>query len=103
MSTTAIPAREDVWIDPVSGRRLAYRLWWPERVRALMVLLHGFGEHSGRYAPFAQQLVKQGIVVAAPDLWGHGRSDGARGDFQQRRLRHDPMESSRVVRRPSNR
>ena len=82
MSATAIPAREDVWIDPVSGRRLAYRLWWPERVRALMVLLHGFGEHSGRYAPFTQQLARQGIAVAAPDLWGHGRSDGARGDFQ---------------------
>jgi alpha-beta hydrolase superfamily lysophospholipase len=72
---------EGEWVEPASGRRFAYRCWGPERPRALLVLLHGFGEHGGRYAAFAETLADQGIEVAAPDLWAHGRSGGARGDL----------------------
>ncbi len=73
---------EDAWIDPSSGRRLAYRLWRPPSSSALLIVIHGFGEHGGRYHSFAQSLAERGICVAAPDLWGHGRSDGQRGDLE---------------------
>lgn len=48
--------------------------------RGLILLVHGFGEHSGRYAhslvPFLQE---QGFAVVLYDHIGHGRSDGKRG------------------------
>jgi alpha-beta hydrolase superfamily lysophospholipase len=45
----------------------------------LVVLVHGFGEHSGRYGHVAQSLVARGFAVAGWDLRGHGRSTGVRG------------------------
>ena len=46
--------------------------------RARVVLVHGFGEHSGRYDHVAQALVEAGHLVCALDLRGHGRSGGPR-------------------------
>lgn len=47
--------------------------------RALICLVHGFGEHSGRYAHVAQMMTDVGFVVCAMDQRGHGRSQGKRG------------------------
>jgi len=57
---------------------------WPAAppVTASLLLIHGLGEHAGRYGHFAQRLNAAGIVVLAPDLPGHGRSSGARGDAE---------------------
>jgi len=44
-----------------------------------MVLVHGLGEHGGRYDMFAQTLSGRGFAVFAYDQRGHGRSQGARG------------------------
>jgi alpha-beta hydrolase superfamily lysophospholipase len=79
--TPAPEVLEGAWHHPRSGDRLAYRLWRPAAPKTLMVLLHGYGEHSGRYHTLAQALTEQGICVAAPDWLGHGRSSGARGDI----------------------
>jgi len=46
----------------------------------VIALLHGLGEHAGRYGPWAGRFVAEGHAVHAIDLRGHGRSDGARGD-----------------------
>ena len=70
---------EGDWVEPASRRRLAYRLWRPAIPRALLVIVHGFAEHGGRYAALAETLASQAICVGIPDLWAHGRSDGARG------------------------
>jgi len=51
-------------------------------VRAVLVVVHGYGEHGGRYEEMADALRGQGIGVAVPDLHGHGRSDGRRGDVR---------------------
>nr|WP_269106725.1 alpha/beta hydrolase [Massilia sp. TS11] len=45
-----------------------------------VVLMHGLGEHSGRYTPIARFFNEQGLSVRSYDLRGHGRSGGARGD-----------------------
>lgn len=52
----------------------------PPQTAANMLLIHGLGEHGGRYAKFAARLNAHGISVIAPDLPGHGRSPGTRGD-----------------------
>ncbi|MBI4341394.1 MAG: alpha/beta fold hydrolase [Candidatus Omnitrophica bacterium] len=72
---------EGVWDAPSIGQRISYRLWKPPQARSTLVIIHGFGEHGGRYADVADALAAEGLCVAAPDLCGHGRSSGARGDI----------------------
>jgi len=60
------------------SKRLGH-LWEAPNSRAVMSLVHGFGEHSARYAGMAEYLNGRGISVVALDLKGHGRSDGKRG------------------------
>ena len=53
---------------------------WPApQPRARLLLVHGLGEHSGRYDALARELNAQGISVRAFDHRGHGRSQGKRG------------------------
>ena len=44
----------------------------------MVAIIHGVGEHSGRYDYVAQHLVAHGFAVAALDLRGHGESEGRR-------------------------
>jgi len=44
-----------------------------------VTLVHGAGDHGGRYLAAAQVLAEGGWAVALPDLRGHGKSEGARG------------------------
>ena len=48
--------------------------------RGGIVIMHGLGEHCGRYRHLAQFLNECGYTVRAYDHRGHGRSGGARGD-----------------------
>lgn len=61
------------------GLRLFERRWQPnDEPRAEVLLVHGFIEHGGRYAPTAETLVGRGYAVSVTDLRGHGKSDGPR-------------------------
>ena len=54
--------------------------WSPgSEPKALICLLHGFGEHSGRYPLFAEYVTHAGYSLFNFDLRGHGRSGGKRG------------------------
>jgi alpha-beta hydrolase superfamily lysophospholipase len=44
-----------------------------------MVIVHGLGEHGGRYRVVATELAKSGWATLVPDLYGHGESPGRRG------------------------
>ncbi len=60
--------------------RIYYQWWQPQQgAKALMLVAHGGGEHSGRYHEFAAYFVAQGYAVAALDHYGHGRSFGRPG------------------------
>ena len=63
------------------GTRLTtYRWAAPHQVvRGRVHVIHGLGEHAGRYEALAQRLRAQGFEVSAHDHRGHGRSDGPRG------------------------
>jgi acylglycerol lipase len=61
------------------GVRLFYQRWLPEETRAVLVIAHGLGEHSGRYTNVIDALAGRGIAVAALDHRGHGKSGGLRG------------------------
>jgi alpha-beta hydrolase superfamily lysophospholipase len=60
--------------------------WVPDSTppRAVVVIVHGIGEHSGRYQNLVAPLVAAGLAVAAHDLRGHGQSGGIRGHLIHR-------------------
>jgi lysophospholipase len=47
--------------------------------RAHVALVHGYGDHSGRYRPAIDALVADGYAVHSFDYRGHGRAGGRRG------------------------
>lgn len=66
-------------ITAADGTELAVRIRTPrEAPRAGLLILHGVGEHGGRFDGLASGLAAAGIVVLVPDLRGHGRSGGPR-------------------------
>jgi alpha-beta hydrolase superfamily lysophospholipase len=69
----------DLWTAP-DGARLALRRRQADGTRrAACIFLHGFGDHSGRYAREADWLATRGITTFALDQRGSGRTPGARG------------------------
>lgn len=61
------------------GAQLFAQWWLPDdEPRAIVAIVHGYAEHSGRYAQTAADLVARGYGVEAIDLRGHGRSSGER-------------------------
>ncbi len=64
---------------------LKTKLWYaadpnkPDFALGNVLLVHGFGEHSGRYGPVVAALTSRGFNVLAFDLRGHGQSEGQRG------------------------
>ncbi|CAN5277284.1 monoacylglycerol lipase [soil metagenome] len=63
------------------GVTIFTQTWTPQDPTALVVLAHGFAEHSGRYDHVAEALNGAGYAVAALDHRGHGRSGGPRARF----------------------
>jgi len=61
-----------------SGELLFRRGWIPEQVRATVLVVHGYAEHSGRYEHVGQWLAARGLATHAYDHRGHGRSAGRR-------------------------
>ena len=63
----------------VGGIQLFYQSWGPPiKPRAILLLVHGLAEHSGRYLNLVNELVPAGFLVCALDHRGHGLSDGRR-------------------------
>lgn len=62
------------------GLTLYCQAWRPDGdAKAALAILHGFGEHGGRYTNIVNALVPRGYAVHVFDLRGHGRSPGLRG------------------------
>ncbi|TDQ19712.1 alpha-beta hydrolase superfamily lysophospholipase [Algoriphagus boseongensis] len=56
------------------GKKLYLQAWMPENPKASLLLVHGLGEHSGRYAHLVEKLVDAGVAVFTFDGRGHGKS-----------------------------
>jgi alpha-beta hydrolase superfamily lysophospholipase len=67
--------------------RLHVKEWLPDglasraQCRAGVMIIHGLGEHSGRYAALAEWFTQRGFAVLAYDQRGHGKSGGVQGDM----------------------
>ncbi|MBF6330287.1 alpha/beta hydrolase [Nocardia transvalensis] len=64
------------------GGPIFWRAWLPEgQPRAVVGLIHGVAEHSGRYEHVGRRLADSGFAVYAPDHIGHGRSAGTKANI----------------------
>jgi alpha-beta hydrolase superfamily lysophospholipase len=62
------------------GIGLFTRCWQPEgSPRGIVTLVHGIGEHCGRYQHVAEAFNSRGYIFNSFDLRGHGKSEGKRG------------------------
>jgi alpha-beta hydrolase superfamily lysophospholipase len=69
------------------------REWVPQREpKAYIVLVHGMGEHSGRYEEFGSQLADAGFQTRSFDMIGAGGSGGARWDIDEWSRFHDQIQ-----------
>jgi alpha-beta hydrolase superfamily lysophospholipase len=76
----------DSQLSTPDGQTLHVRHWYattPGRARGTVLILHGLGEHSGRYEPVARRLNGWGWHAIAYDARGHGLSTGERGEVLQ--------------------
>ncbi|XP_072025670.1 monoglyceride lipase-like isoform X1 [Amphiura filiformis] len=83
LSPLGKPYSELKHIVNADGQNLYCKYWEPEEEPiALVVLVHGMGEHCERYDRIAGALTKHNMLVFAHDHVGHGQSEGIRLDVK---------------------
>jgi alpha-beta hydrolase superfamily lysophospholipase len=71
---------KEMKLKSVNGEDLVGKLWGePSDARAIVVLLHGLGEHVGRYEHVAKLFNDRKIALLGFDQQGHGKTAGKRG------------------------
>lgn len=79
-------------IQAGDGVAIARRCWVPDRAWATVLLVHGLGEHSGRYDHVCDLFTREGLEVVAPDQRGFGRSGGPRAWVDRWETLYDDLE-----------
>jgi len=75
------------------GTNLYYQGWLPEgRSVAVLLIVHGLAEHSGRYGNVVNYFVPRGYAVYGIDHLGHGHSDGPRAYVERFQDFLDPLK-----------
>nr|BBH92924.1 hydrolase [Thermogemmatispora argillosa] len=76
------------------GMTLAVHSWKTEQPSCLLLCIQGLGGHGGYYDVLAEAPELASVQVIAPDLRGHGRSQGRRGDIASFRLYLEDVDST---------
>lgn len=97
-------ALESGYVVQNAGHKLYWQYHQAKQARAQLLLVHGIGEHSGRYQDIIARFLSMGLNVFAYDQYGHGKSDGERGNLDSdSRLVEDLRDISSMLRqRASN-
>jgi len=70
---------QDGYFKGVRDTNIYYQYWLPEgEPKAILIVVHGLAEHSGRYMNVVNHMVPSGYAVYGIDHIGHGKSDGKR-------------------------
>lgn len=68
-----------LWVTPRHHKLFAWHVSPVTPPKGLILLVHGHGEYSKRYLPWAEKFVNEGYAFLSWDHYGHGHSDGQRG------------------------
>lgn len=80
------------------GIKFYMRGWEPkEKPKGVVAMVHGLGEHVGRYIHVAKAFTDAGYALAGFDLRGHGKSGGARGHSPSYQALMDDIEEFLVL------
>ncbi|MBL8021226.1 MAG: lysophospholipase [Leptospirales bacterium] len=79
-----------------------YQKWIPAQVRRVLVIQHGFGEHSGRYGNILKFFEGTGTAFYALDARGHGKTGGKRGHVDQFQMYVDDLADLVAIARKEN-
>ena len=75
-----------------SGRKVFAQIWRPEGTcEHAAIMVHGLGEHLGRYADWAGRFNAVGAAFYALDAHGHGRTTGKRGHTENFEFIYDDI------------
>lgn len=75
-----------------------WRAWTPDsEPKAVVLLVHGAAEHTGRYDEFARKLVNAGYAVYGLDHHGHGKSAGTPGNIGRMSALTDDLHALRAI------
>jgi len=65
------------------GISIFVHAWIPDNPQRILICVQGLGGHGGYYKELACLMALKGTIVVAPDLRGHGHSEGVRGDIDR--------------------
>ncbi|NVM01781.1 MAG: lysophospholipase [Candidatus Helarchaeota archaeon] len=66
---------EEDYYEGINGLKIYYQVWRPDETpKAVVQIVHGLAEHSGRYLNVVNELVPKGYIIYASDLRGHGKT-----------------------------
>lgn len=71
-----------------------FQHWLVEGAQSALLIVHGFGEHGGRYSALAEALNQKGINVYTYDQVGHGQATGPRGHINSWLDYREALEAS---------
>jgi len=79
MAGDAMTGGGTTWLTMADGQQLFLRDWSGRATHSAVLIVHGLGEHSGRYDALAKWFATHGYAVRSYDQRGHGRTPGQRG------------------------
>jgi acylglycerol lipase len=89
---------QEGFLEGIGGPRIYYQSWLPDAApKAILLIVHGLAEHSGRYANVVGHFVPRGYAVFGLDHVGHGKSDGKRVFIERFRDFIDPLRQCRAL------
>jgi alpha-beta hydrolase superfamily lysophospholipase len=74
----ATHSADSTWLTMPDGQKLYVRDWPNPSAQNAVLIVHGLGEHSGRYEQLAQWFLARGFTVRSYDQRGHGHTPGQR-------------------------
>jgi alpha-beta hydrolase superfamily lysophospholipase len=87
--------QKEFFLNTGQGRKLYAQTWSPASdIKAVVTLIHGFGEHCLRYKPYISYFIDAGIAFFGYDQQGHGQSEGKRGTILSYESLLDDVEAA---------
>lgn len=91
-------SRKETILEAEDGHRIHLQSWATgDAPKGVIQMLHGLGEHIGRYERFAEAALGRGYIVYGHDHRGHGQSEGDRGYFADENGWTRVIEDVRIV------
>jgi len=89
---------EESFFQGIRGSRIYRQSWLPDgEPRAVLLMVHGLGEHCGRYSNVVNYLVPLGYALYGLDHVGHGKSEGAREYIERFEDFTDTLDTCRAM------